>query len=431
MSGQLIKFIGIVLSCFVPNYVIFDFFSKMHKKIYQKKIPYMAAYFIYSAVIMSVNYINIPLINIITNLICVGIIGFFLYTDGLIGLIYNEIFVICVAFCEEIGIMLVSLGCISFSISNMSLEFRNLLNIAFSQVIIICAYRIFMIFIQKIEIYQVSKSQYLFLYIFPLFSILIIFTLMTLTASSIISIVLTILSIVAIIFMNLFITYLFEFISKNNHLKNELNLFEQQASQQYYYYSNLEEKYKQSRKLQHDMRNHLQLLEQLYKSGEKNMASEYAKNIYDIINSIGQKTYTDHKILNIIVNDKMQLAESYDIIFECEIGDINIDFISSMDITTIFGNLLDNAIEACKELNSKRLMKLKIEPFHDFININICNTFSGKAIKKEEKYISTKSFHDAIGLPNVIMTVEKYGGNLKIETENNMFVVNIIIPKSA
>ncbi|WP_394883656.1 GHKL domain-containing protein, partial [Clostridium baratii] len=170
-------------------------------------------------------------------------------------------------------------------------------------------------------------------------------------------------------------------ISRNNELKNEVILYENQAKMQYDYYSTLESKYKNSRKLIHDMKNHLNTIEELYKINEGDKAKTYTEDMYLMMDKLSQKYYTDNKVLNILLNDKVQKGEEFNIKFICKIGDANLDFIKDIDLTTIFANLLDNAIEGSKDVLEERVITLKIDKFNQFIVINIINNISEIPIK--------------------------------------------------
>jgi signal transduction histidine kinase len=428
MYDTVIQIVGILLSSFTTNYVIFDFFNKKYQRVFPQKRIYVSAYFAFSILLSAVNFANIPLLNLLTAMVLVGIIGYFLYIGGPIGLLCNELFTLCLAFCEVIAAAAISLICMHFFPSDLKLVYYNFLVDVLALIIIITVYHIFVILFKKIHIKILSRLQYLFFLLFPVFSIANIFTLMTFSVKTPVAVALILVTVIVTIGLNLFIAYLFEYISKSNELENQLNLFQQQANIQYNYYNNLEKEYQQMRKLRHDIRNHLQMLEKLYQSNEKQMADQYAKNIYEMMDTLKQKKYCDNTMLNIIMNDKNKIAELNQIQFDCNIGNIKVDFIAPIDLTTIFANLLDNAIEGCKKIDGNRFIKLMAEPFHDFININISNSFSGDAIKKGDRYLSTKAAHDGIGIPNVIQNVEKYGGNLMIHTDQSVFTVNIVIP---
>ena len=428
MNDTIIQFVGSLLFYFVMTYVVFDFLNKMHPRTYTNKYIYICLYLACFGIMFAVSFAGFRLLNLLTFTVLTGVVGYFLYAGGAMGLLCNELFVLCLACCEEIAISVVSLFCTNYYSSNAKTSYRAFLNVALALIIIVCVYRIFIMLIKKIHIKQLSRLQYFFFFFFPVFSIIDIVTLTYFSVQSTLAIALTLITVIVLMAVNLLIAYLFEFISKSNELQNQLNLFQQQANIQYEYYSNLEEKYQQSRKLHHDILDHLHLLEKLYQSNEKQMAGQYAKSICEMVDALGQRYFSDNKALNIVINDKIHLAEANGISFECKIGNINTDFIAPIDLTTIFANLLDNAIDGCRKIDQRRFIKITAEPFHNFININISNSFAGDHIKDGDRYLSTKAAHEGIGIPNVIQKVEKYGGNLIIHTDQNTFTVNIVIP---
>ncbi len=228
--------------------------------------------------------------------------------------------------------------------------------------------------------------------------------------------------------MNIFITKIFESISKNNEMKNELLLYEQQANLNYEYYNSLENKYKNSRKIIHDIKNHLQTIESLYKDKEEIVAASYTEDLYKIFNKLEQRYYTYNKVLNIILNDKIEFAEKFGVKLDCKIGDVELDFIKDIDLTTIFTNLLDNAIDEVKEFDENKEVYLKVDKFNDFLVINTHNDLKSKPLKDGDKFKTTKKNHSGLGLQNVKVAIEKYNGNMKVNFEDKCFKVNIVIP---
>lgn len=140
-----------------------------------------------------------------------------------------------------------------------------------------------------------------------------------------------------------------------------------------------------------------------------------------MLNSLGLKFYSDNRMLNMILNDKLKKLEPGQA--ECNMGGISLDFLADMDVTTIFANLLDNAIEAGE--NKKNFwIKIRGEQIQDFTVVKIWNPYS-------EVYApgrSGKQGHEGIGLENVRHTVEKYHGALNIETKDGIFSVTAVFP---
>lgn len=119
---------------------------------------------------------------------------------------------------------------------------------------------------------------------------------------------LIILDIFLLVFMNFYIWHLFSYQSKNKKLMTELELWKKQGEMQYQYYEKMEQKYQSSRKLVHDMRNHLQAIEVLQEQ-DGAQAKAYVRDMHQILDGVAIVNFTNHRMLNIILNDKSEEAE--------------------------------------------------------------------------------------------------------------------------
>ena len=81
-------------------------------------------------------------------------------------------------------------------------------------------------------------------------------------------------------------------------------------------------------------------------------------------------------MLAVIVNNEIAKSKRLGIEIQLNIEKINLDFISPIDMTTIFSNLLDNAIEACAEVTEERSIRFSIVQQMNFITVNIRNPYS-------------------------------------------------------
>ena len=419
-----------VLLGMLSTYIIFDFMSKFTRTLYYKKYLYVLAYITFTLLLFGINIYGNGFINIIASLAGTIIIGHLLYNDSKMHILYYSIFIIFLC-CFQIVISIVLQFVYNiFNINFTSLDFYVITSSIIIQFTNLSVSRLFIICFKKKKIEKITPIQYLNFLILPFFSIFYIITLIIYVQIyiSMEETILLIVNIIFIIILNLYITNIFESISKNNILKNEVALYEQQSRLQYEYYNDLEKKYKNSRKVIHDMKNHLQSIEQLYNLKENHTASEYTKDMYKMLEELGQKYYTNNKVLNIIIIDQIQKAELLDIKVKCQIGNVNLNFIKDIDITTIFANLFDNAREACNETNDKRYINFKVDKFNDFIVINLINSINEPPSEGRKGFISKKKNHEGLGLINVKKVLEKYEGNMRIQYDKNAFKVNIVIP---
>jgi sensor histidine kinase regulating citrate/malate metabolism len=109
-----------------------------------------------------------------------------------------------------------------------------------------------------------------------------------------------------------------------------------------------------------------------------------------------------------------------------------LDFMDTMDICSIFGNALDNAIESQLKIpdKEKRLIHVTVTKKKSFLIIRFENYFEGDLSYKEGLLTTTKKekqFH-GYGIKSIRHTVEKYEGAVDIETDHNWFNLRILIP---
>ena len=239
-------------------------------------------------------------------------------------------------------------------------------------------------------------------------------------------------NIIALLLLNIYFLYLFRYLFRVNKLEQEKKITQLQNELQYRHYEELERKYRESRKILHDMKNHLQAVEQLYEGEDRQAGDHYVKNLYHMINVMGEKYYSSNHMLNIILNEKLSQAQADGIKVTAEIGDANFDDLEDMDITTIFANLLDNAIESANSVDNGWL-QIKIDTVQDFRVIQIRNARTSAQEKRADQAADKarkqkEGSHMGLGLVNVRQALRKYHGSLeKSETENE-YCINLIIP---
>ncbi|MDO5336229.1 MAG: GHKL domain-containing protein [Eubacteriales bacterium] len=221
-----------------------------------------------------------------------------------------------------------------------------------------------------------------------------------------------------ILVMNAYYVYFWYDVAANQALKHKLELMQQQNELTHQYYADLEENYNRSRKVIHDIRNHIQVLEE---SQKLDKVQDYMSDVHEMLNSLGLRFYSENRMLNIVLNHKLKHLPAEQV--ECRMGGVNLNFLSDMDITTIFANLLDNVLEA-GENRKEFWLEIYGEQIQDFTLIRISNPCSGQY----EPGSSEKQGHEGIGLENVRQAVEKYHGELNIRHQENIFSVILMFP---
>ena len=120
------------------------------------------------------------------------------------------------------------------------------------------------------------------------------------------------------------------------------------------------------------------------------------------------------------------------ITFTCVADGTLLDFMDIMDICSIFGNALDNAIECELKIadKEKRLIHVTVSQQKNFLILRFENYYEGSLKVKEGRFLTTKKekeFH-GYGIKSIRYTVNKYDGAVSIDTKENWFDLKILIP---
>lgn len=176
----------------------------------------------------------------------------------------------------------------------------------------------------------------------------------------------------------------------------------------------------------HDAKKHVRALEDLVQSEQ---ASQYRDSICAELNKLYPAFEHENPLFSVLINHALYRSERNGIRLDLRLHDADLSMLSDMDLTILFANLLDNAIEACTSLPAeKRKIQLILEQEMGFLIIHITNPFAELAPLPHHKYGSTKPGHMGVGLSNVRQTVEKYHGVFSVDTDAEVFAVAITIP---
>jgi len=405
-----------------------------HKKAFHNKQFYLLVQIGVSIFLMGINLLQRPLVNMLSWVISYGLVSYFLYFDDfdkpMRRVLEAEIMVLVFAVCEAAGVALLDFMFWKMHMPPLEQGVETFLNMTFSMFVLLFMYYTFISPIWgRNEKVKFTKSQYILHFIIAIYS----FMNMVVIGVSFGKIrgegmgLILLINMGFIIFADMYFLYFIRFMEDNYQLKVKLELLEQQATMQYKYYLHQEKKHQESLSILHDVDKHISVMEGLYHGDDKEGTINYIKEINTILKPLLPQQLTNNGILNILLNDKMQNTEKLHIDLQYEIGNVDLSFMNPMDITTIFGNLLDNAIEACTQVNGSPWIKLKISPYYEMIAIKVENTSNNIDRWNEGRPVSQKGANHGIGLSNVERAVERYDGSMNLSSENGIFQCNVLI----
>ena len=229
-----------------------------------------------------------------------------------------------------------------------------------------------------------------------------------------------VLIIICISLYNKFLSIIEE--NTNYRFKLELDKMEQEYS------AKLDDKLNQLHSLRHDMKNHLIVIDGYASQHNDKKIHEYIHNISEDL-SLTNTVDSGSHIVSALIAEKEDKAKSQNI--RCEINistpDINIDDFS---ITTIIGNLFDNAIKAASECEHGWI-RFSLTQTGSYMNIVIENSYFGNIIEKNGEFTSTKNdkvLPHGIGIKNVRKVVSNLNGHIDFSYASGYFSVKAELP---
>ena len=160
------------------------------------------------------------------------------------------------------------------------------------------------------------------------------------------------------------------------------------------------------------------------------MRAEELKELRDSISFYDLKKDTGNTLLNVLINEKSLYCEQNGITLSCMIDGKQLEFIEAGDLYCLFGNLIDNALEAVKEIEERerRIVNISVKSKGNIVIVQEENYFIGERRFSDGLPLTTKSDKTShgFGMRSMGMIVRKYDGKLKAFTADGIFHLNII-----
>lgn len=155
---------------------------------------------------------------------------------------------------------------------------------------------------------------------------------------------------------------------------------------------------------------------------------EESVRIYDAIFQTG------NEVLDTVLTEKSLTCEANEIALNCVVDGRPLAFLDPVDLYSMLGNALDNAIEEVRrfEEKEKRIIDVLIRAENRLLLIQIINPVAGELTFRDGLPASTKAddgYH-GFGLKSIRYTAQKYDGFITINLEHGCFVLRILLPLS-
>lgn len=406
---------------------------KNNRYIYIKYILYTAA----------VIFINLFLPHVTNSNIIPGasqIIVTFIF--GLLFMQGSMFFTLYVAVLSNIGIIVINVSVMTAFSFFTQLDFNELIVNQTSTRILLLFITKFIYFLYtrlmltffKREKYPLSVNEWYIIISLLTISLLITLVVFGINLYKTFNPILIITTTGLVIIINVSL-YIIISLQVRNHLdKNKIKMYEDYKTATETEIKEITEKNNQMREIRHELKNSGMQIQSLIKQGKLKEAEKMITAITNV--NLGEDTQfvkLKHSMLEIIINNKLTVCSKENIDIQIyDVSDIETDLygVNEQDMCTIIANLLDNAIEACRECNHDKYINLKILHEKDYLLISLKNSTSNtKLIYNGSALRTSKIDKENHGLGTQIINdiACKYNGSVQYEIVDNQFIANVML----
>lgn len=230
-------------------------------------------------------------------------------------------------------------------------------------------------------------------------------------------------------FCGLCILYIQQNQKNEEYLKQELGSIQNMFKLQYEQYLSYKENSDTINRKSHDLKHQIDVIRS---EGDPEKREEYLREMETAVRNLKANIMTGNAVLDTILTYKNAYCVNHDIHFTCIADGKTLDFMHPLDICSIFGNALDNAIESAEKNKDKekRVVSLKTFTQNHFLMIcfeNYCEDDINFGHGLPDSTKENKSYH-GYGLKSIRYTAEKYGGSMTLHQENDWFILRVLIP---
>lgn len=193
-------------------------------------------------------------------------------------------------------------------------------------------------------------------------------------------------------------------------------------------YHRITETIQGTRRLRHDIKHHILMVQSLLSEGDIAKAEAYLNEYLDTVNQYSVMNLCSNLIINMVVSHYYTLAKENHIDFTLHINVPKQLPIQDSDLSVLLGNLLENAIAAASSA-SENLCKIELNMIvaGKTLVVTIDNGFGGKLSYENGEYQSTKLNHRAFGLKSITAIAEKYNGCAEFTHEDMVFHSSVML----
>lgn len=229
--------------------------------------------------------------------------------------------------------------------------------------------------------------------------------------------------------MCLIMYFVVQQMSKDNQTKLEYELMKEKEKYSKESMEIIKRSNEELREFKHDLKNYLLPLQEAMETMPQSEMAKVWEKINQKIEDVQTLIQTGNSYVDSMINTKITLARSEKVDVKCTILS-KMEGIDDLEFCTVFGNLMDNAIEAERKVTGKKEIIIFVEEKMGYLRLEIQNKIERSVLNENSSLNTTKkdtSSH-GIGHKSVKRTMQKVGGALKYYETGDLFCAEAVFP---
>lgn len=215
---------------------------------------------------------------------------------------------------------------------------------------------------------------------------------------------------------------------KRFEAQKQLEETTRQLELQQTYYQNMIKNTEETRRMRHDFRQHLIVLQGYALDGNTQGLAEYLSDNIRQIDHLATPAYSNLPVVNMLLHHYHQLCQENEIRMDISTTPLPSTGLSDSELATLLGNLLENAYTAAGHaLPGNRSITVRLAVHGNMLVITIDNGFDGNVNKKRDHYLSTKMSHTGYGLRSIRHICDTHGGSCSFSHDADCFHSSAVI----
>ena len=229
--------------------------------------------------------------------------------------------------------------------------------------------------------------------------------------------------------MCLIMYFVVQQMSKDNQTKLEYELMKEKEKYSKESMEIITRSNEELREFKHDLKNYLLPLQEAMETMPQSEMAKVWEKINQKIEDVQTLIQTGNSYVDSMINTKITLARSEKVDVKCTILS-KMEGIDDLEFCSVFGNLMDNAIEAERKVTEKKEIIIFVEEKMGYLRLEIQNKIEKSVLNENSSLNTTKkdtSSH-GIGHKSIKRTMQKVGGALKYYETGDLFCAEAVFP---